>query len=65
MTEAMETDAITFIVLPVPSGGYAAKIRYVDDGGSHLGLGFQDEAAARAWVATNAPAAKDLTPHSH
>jgi hypothetical protein len=65
MTEAMEPDATTFIVLPVPSGGYAAKIRYAGDGGSHLGLGFQDEGAARAWVSMNAPAAKDLTPHSH
>jgi hypothetical protein len=64
MTEIMETDAATFVILPVGSDGYAAKIRYADDGGSHLGLGFQDEAAARAWVARNAPAATDVTPHS-
>jgi hypothetical protein len=62
MTETVETDADTFMILSVASGGYAAKIRYADDGGSHLGLGFQDEAAARAWVAKHAPTAKDVAP---
>ena len=59
MTEAMETDATTFIIAPVAPGGYMAKIRYAGDGGSRLGLGFEDEAAARAWVARNSPDAEE------